>query len=136
MNIVINTVIMLTANFFTYPWAENNEFCLWIGTFLMGVGQSSTFASVFGFLDNYLTVSSFLTSLMLVTSFVGEFIFPVIISQFFDKRPKIFLEVVLSCTLAMSFLFFLSVLIARLTLRKRSENERSRAPSNISMMIH
>jgi FHS family Na+ dependent glucose MFS transporter 1 len=117
LNIVMNTTLIIVANIFIFPFGDSYPICLWIGTFFMGIGNSSTFASIFGFIENYFPVSNQVASFLMIASFVGEFLFPVIVSRFMESRAIIFLEVMLSCSIALAATFAISVLVARMKLK-------------------
>lgn len=112
-NIMMNVTLIIVSNILIFPFADNSPLCLWIGTFFMGIGNSSIFASIFGFIENYFPVSNKVASALMVSSFCGEFVFPVIVSHFMEDRPTIFLEVTLACTVCLAASFALAVAVAR-----------------------
>ena len=116
-NIIMNIGFMMIANVILVPLGSQYESCLWIGSVIMGIGCSSIWASAFGYLEEYFPVDSKIGSLIVVSTSLGEFIFPVLISQFIKGYPNIFLHITLMCTLSMAFLFFVVVLICKFKLR-------------------
>ena len=116
---MMNVGLIIVANVIIFPFANSVPLCLWIGTFFMGIGNSSIFASIFGFMENYFPVSNNVASSIIVSSFCGEFIFPVIVSRFMENRPTIFLEVTLACTAALAASFAMAVLVSHSRLRVR-----------------
>ena len=116
-NIIMNVGFMIIANLILVPLGYRYESCLWLGSVIMGIGCSSIWASAFGFLEEYFTVDSKIGSLIVVSSSLGEFIFPVLISQYIKGYPNIFLYISLISTLSLALLFFMVVIICRLKLR-------------------
>lgn len=116
-NIIMNIGFMLIANVILVPLGYRYESCLWLGSVIMGIGCSSIWASAFGYLEDYFPVDSKIGSLIVVSTSMGEFIFPVLISQFIKDYPNIFLLITLICTLSLTILFFVVVLICKFKLR-------------------
>lgn len=50
--------LIILANFFLM-FGELHEWCLWVGATVIGMGMSSIWASMFGYLENYFPVVSF-----------------------------------------------------------------------------
>lgn len=89
MNILLSLVVVLIANVLLVPFGNSNELCLWIGVGVIGLGTSSIWASLFGYLEEYFTVTSRIAAGMIVSAIVGEFVFPLIISNFVQDYPQV-----------------------------------------------
>lgn len=108
-NLILCTCILLLTNIVLLPFYDN-ETCLWVGTILVGLGTSSVFASVFGFIELSIKITPLITSFNMAFSCFGMSIFPIITSQFFDVDKKIFLYLCLLGTIAMAVLLGLIIL--------------------------
>ena len=124
MNIIMNTAVILAANVVLAPlyFGYASILCLWIGAVLMGIGCSSIWASAFGYLEMYFPVSSRIASFIMVSTAIGDFTIPFIMSQFIKEYPNVFLCVTLICSLAMAFIFMLAVIVCKLKLRIKAED--------------
>lgn len=115
-NVAMNTVIMLLGNVCLMLFGSRYEYGLRAGSILMGMGSSSTFGSVYGYLEIYFSVTPTIGSLIVVSLTVGEMVFPAILSQYLEEYPNIFLDVTLICTLALAIIFPLIVIVCKLKL--------------------
>lgn len=111
--------VTLLANAILLPYGDTSELMLWIGVGMIGIGMSSVWACIFGFLEQFFPVTSVIGSLMIVAGVLGEFVFPVLISYFVKDYPKILLWVVLFCSVSTCCLFLLIYLICTLRLCKK-----------------
>jgi len=116
-NILFSLMVVLAANVLLIPFGNTSELCLWIGVGLIGVGISSIWASLFGYLEEHFTVTSRIASGMIVSAIVGEFVFPLIISNFVAQYPQILLWVVLFCSISITILFLIMIAVMRLKMR-------------------
>ena len=116
-NVLMNIAFILIANLFLVPFGYRYEWCLWVGSLIMGLGCSSIWGSAFGYLEGYFALTSRIGSLISISLSIGEFIFPLIISQYIKTKPNIFLVITLFCSLAMTVVFPLIVLLCKLKLR-------------------
>jgi len=97
---------------------------LWLGIGLLGLGVSSVWGSMFGYINDHFSVTSRIASSMTVAASTGVFIFPVVISSFLETDPKVFLWILLFCSVTCILLFICVVLIMRLEIRKfNQQNE-------------
>jgi fucose permease len=122
MNVIMNLCVILVANVFLIPWGATYEWCLWVGSTLMGVGCSSIWASALGYLEDYFPVSSRIVSLIMMSTALGDFVFPFVISHKITEYPNVFLDVTLFCSIAISLIFALVVVICKLRLRVKGTN--------------
>ncbi|RWS16365.1 sodium-dependent glucose transporter-like protein [Dinothrombium tinctorium] len=70
-----------------------------VGIILMGLGTSPIFGALFGFLQDFIFLSSKTASILFVSGCVGQFIIPYLIGNFVDKHPSIFLIISSFCGL-------------------------------------
>lgn len=109
--IVYSLIMILIGNVILAPFGNDNPYCLWTGTIVIGIGMSSIWACMFSYLEEVLKLSSSIGSLMIVAAMVGEFVFPVIISTMIEHEPRILLWTVLFSSLAITVLFSLIVIV-------------------------
>jgi FHS family Na+ dependent glucose MFS transporter 1 len=111
--ILISMTIALGANIILFPYANTDETMLWAGVAMIGIGMSSVWACIFGYLEEFFPVTSVIGSLMIVSAVLGEFVFPVIISAFIKEYPQILMDVVLFCSCSIFTLFLFIMLLCR-----------------------
>lgn len=80
MNLYFSLSLILLSNAFFLPLAFgiNQPWLLWTAAALIGLGTSSVFASVFGFLEEYFPVTEKMTAAFSMAACLGEFILPFI----------------------------------------------------------
>lgn len=117
INLFIDIAFILIANCFLIPFGYRYEWCLWVGSVIMGIGCSSIFGSAFGYLEGYFPLNSRIGSMIAMSLSAGEFVFPLILSQYFKTNPNIFLVVTLFCSLSMTLIFPLVVWVCKTKLR-------------------
>jgi len=118
LNIASSLAVILLGNVILIPFANSSEVCLWIGIALIGLGTSSIWGSMFSYLNDHFPVTSKISSVLTVSACVGVFIFPLIISNFVETNPDVFLWVLLSCSIVIVFLYILIILLMRLEMKK------------------
>lgn len=104
-NIMFNLLLTVVACGFLVPFGGTSLWCLWVGIALMGLGTSSIWASVYGYLEQFFPVNSKIAATFTVTACLGEFILPTLMGNYLDSNPDIFLWVTLFCTLMTCVLF-------------------------------
>jgi hypothetical protein len=120
MNIWLSLITILIGNVLLIPFGNTNELCLWIGVAIIGLGTSSMWSCMFGYLESYFPVTSKIASALIVSALIGEFIFPLLISYFIASDPMVFMWV----TLALSFSLILSFIAVSYMMRFQITNER------------
>lgn len=118
MSILLSLSIILVANACLTPFANSSATMLWIGVGLTGVGMSSIWPSIFGFLEMQFQVTSVIGSIIIMSAIVGEFVFPVIISSFISDYPQVLLLTVLCCSVSITLIFLIVLLICKLKLKR------------------
>lgn len=104
-NIYFNFMLIALSNFFLIPFGNSNIYCLWAGIVLMGLGTSSIWASIFGFLEDYFPVTSGVTAAFSVAACLGQSVMPFIVGHFIDAYPPIFLWITLGASSLLVILF-------------------------------
>ncbi|KAG4078604.1 hypothetical protein HA402_011363 [Bradysia odoriphaga] len=106
-----NFIIIMFSNCILVPFANNHEWALWVGSSLMGLGCSSVFATMFGFVEQLTPITARITAGFMVAACAGEFVIPLVVSQYLDGWPPIFLWIVLlystiafACVIGLVFL--------------------------------
>ena len=118
LNIFASLTVVLIANVLLVPFGSHNLPLLWTGVALIGIGVSSIWACVFGFLEEHFAVTSLISAFMIVSAVLGEFVFPVVISSFINCYPMILMWVTLFCSCGITIAFCLMSLICRTKLGK------------------
>ena len=113
MNILGMLTVILLGNVLLIPFASSSEVCLWMGVAVIGLGTSSIWSAMFGYLEEHFPVTSKISGSLIVSAAFGEFIFPVIISYFVTTAPDVFLWVTLFCSLALTLIFLLLMYVMR-----------------------
>ena len=131
MNIVMNTIVILAANAVLSPlyFGYQLNWCLWMGSVMMGMGCSSIWASAFGYLETYFPVSSRIASFVMVSTAIGDFSIPFIMSQYIKDYPNVFLYITLVSSLIMTLVFLAVVVVCKLKLRVKVENNNKQIES-------
>lgn len=127
-NLILCCTILLAANVVLIPWSDN-ETCLWVGTFLVGLGASSVLASIFGFIEVSMKVTPLITSFTIASGCLGQSIFPIVTSQLFDADKLIFLWLTLGAAIAMSVFLVLIIICFNYygkLMKERMESEAKR----------
>lgn len=117
LNIAISLAVMLLGNFILLPFGEVNEYALWVGTVIVGIGTATIWASYFAYLEQFFTISKSVTVSLMVASLLGDFVLPIIIANFIQETPRVFLWVYLAASVTMTIIFSLVVYICRFILK-------------------
>lgn len=120
-NLLIEILIVLLSNVFLAPFGDQIEWALWTGSALMGFGLSTIWACNFGYIEEYFPVTSKITASFITSACLGEFVVPVIMSNFIDIYPKVFLYLTLGCSLMLALLLVTIVVFCRFKLSKHHE---------------
>lgn len=108
-NLILCTIILIISNIVLVPFPDN-RLCLYIGTVLVGIGTSSIYASIFGFIELSIKMTPLITSLHISFACLGMSIFPILTSQLFEADKKIFLYLTLMGTVAMIILLIVIII--------------------------
>ncbi|KAI1286446.1 Major facilitator superfamily domain-containing protein 4A [Halotydeus destructor] len=97
-NIVIELMILIVANAFLVPFGNTITWCLWVGVVLVGIGVSTIWAAMFGFLENYFLITSKMAAFLTVSGVFGEVVYPVLMGYAIELHPQIFMWIIFVCT--------------------------------------
>jgi len=78
---------------------------------------------MFGYLEEYFSVTARMASSIIVSLLVGEFFFPLIISYYITTDPMIFQWVTLFCSLCLGITFLAGMFVIKTKLKKRELND-------------
>ncbi|KAI1309024.1 Major facilitator superfamily domain-containing protein 4A [Halotydeus destructor] len=104
-NIIFELALICLSNVFLVPFGNSVEWCLWVGVAILGLGVSSIWASVFGFIENNFPVTSKMASTFTLSACLGDFVFPFLMGYYVEHSPQGFLNIILACTLSICLLF-------------------------------
>ncbi|RWS22484.1 sodium-dependent glucose transporter 1-like protein [Leptotrombidium deliense] len=120
--LLFDIALIALSNVILVPFGNTNLIALWIGVTIMGIGTSSVFGAVFGFLEDFVTVTGRMTSTFMVSVCFGEFILPFLVGKYVDAHPIIFLYITLFCTIMLIVTFFILMILKYKCLRlKKSQ---------------
>lgn len=119
-NIMANLALALVANVVMVPFGNKSEWALWTGSSLMGLGLSSIYASVLGFLEDYFQVTSQVAVAFIISACLGHLTVPAIISPFIESYPQIFIIMSATYSFGLVVLFATAVIICRYKLVKNT----------------
>lgn len=122
--ILINLAILLVGVSIITPFGYIYKWALYTGSILIGIGISPLWGSLFGFLETCFPVTSKIASSMMLSSAIGEFVFPVIMAQYIQLIPMIFIYVTLSCSLCCILIFLLILFVCKYKLNKSTKTLR------------
>ena len=112
--IYTNLLIMLASNAFLAPFGNSIEWCLWVGIGVLGLGISSTYASVLAYFEEKcFPVTSGIIATFTICCCTGEFVFPSVIGRFIELWPPTFCWTVTFGTVTCSILFIIITFIVR-----------------------
>ena len=117
LNIILSLAVVIISNILLVSLGSSSTISVWITTALIGIGISSLWASLFGYIEEYFVITSRMASFMIVSTILGEFVFPLLISPFIAKTPRIFEWICILCTLLMVVSFTFIVFIVRRKLK-------------------
>jgi fucose permease len=100
--IIIMSLFLSLIGTVILPFAHSSIICLWVSVAIIGIGISPVWPALFGYLEQYFTVSSKVSSAMCISAQFGEFVFPLIVSYFLEQVPQVFLWVSMFCTISIS----------------------------------
>lgn len=118
VTIFANLVICFVSCIILIPFAASNLICLWAGVGVIGAGLSSIWACLFTLLEDYFPVTSQIGSMLIVCGVLGEFTFPMIISQLIVADPAVLMWISLGCISSIFAVFTTIVVTAKIKLEQ------------------
>ncbi|KAH7948717.1 hypothetical protein HPB49_001181 [Dermacentor silvarum] len=101
---------------------SSNSMVLWVSSALFGVGQGPIYAALISWTSGHINLNNKMMSLAAVTECIGSMSAPVIVGQFLDKDPNVFLYVCLT-TVALCAVIFISMYLYVRRARHRSDDK-------------
>jgi hypothetical protein len=121
--IIMSLLIVIAGNIVLIPFGNSSVICLWIGVGVIGLGISSVWSAMFGYLEEHFPVTSRIASGMIISALLGEFIFPLIISYFIQSNPEILLWITLFCSVSLAIIFAFQMFVMRRKLKFLRESK-------------
>ncbi|XP_077490422.1 sodium-dependent glucose transporter 1A-like isoform X1 [Amblyomma americanum] len=118
--LVLSHVILLPTAVMLVVWGSTNSTALWVGSALTGFGQGPLNAAVTAWTAGYITITNKMMSLVVVTGGVGSMSPPILVGQFLDRCPNVFLYV---CLAAVSMCIFVFAVMSLYVRRKPAVNQ-------------
>lgn len=109
--LLINIAIIMSSNAFLLPFGDTHLWALWTGVALMGLGCSSVFATMIGYVEQMFPVTNRITSGFMIFACIGEFIIPYIVGKFIETNPRVYLYVIFLYSIASVMFLFAIILI-------------------------
>lgn len=121
--IVLNLILMLIGNCFLVPFGNKYEWALWLSTIIIGAGISPIWGCIFGYLREYIQMSSRVASTIIIMTLLGEFVFPAVLAKFISCHPDSFSVIIVVCSVAITALFALIHTLCITKLKKKPSLE-------------
>ena len=90
----VSLCLIALGNMVLLPFGNHYEWALWVGSGLMGIGVSSVYPTLWGFLEDVVTVTGKITSIITIASCMGEFIIPILIGYYIETNPMFYLYII------------------------------------------
>ncbi|KAH8037772.1 hypothetical protein HPB51_017272 [Rhipicephalus microplus] len=103
--LVLAHVILLPTAAVLAVFGSTSAVALWAGAALTGIGQGPISAGLVSWTAGYISMSNKMMSLSIVATAIGSMTAPVIVGQFLDKNPNVFLYVILGAALLRTAVF-------------------------------
>ena len=129
-SVLIDVLLCLISNLFLVPFGDKYEWCLWTGTALMGIGLSAIWASMIGYIGEYMPVTSRIMAVFMITACIGQVVLPAIISPFMESYPKALMWVSLAYSIAMVAFFLAITIVCSWKLPQSSDNKETTTTSH------
>lgn len=118
-SILFNLFIILVGNIFILLIINKHEWTLCLSTGIIGAGVSPVWGCVFGYIRQYIPMSSRVAATFIISCLVGEFVFPALTAKFITCNPISFTWITHGCSLIIFILFILIEVICRAKLKKQ-----------------
>ena len=129
-SVLIDVFLCLLSNVFLVPFGDKYEWCLWTGAALMGIGLSAIWASIIGYIEEFMPVTSRIMAVFMITACLGQVLLPAIISPFMETYPKALMWVSLTYSIAMVVFFIAITLVCGYKLTKDPRNAQKTTESH------
>jgi FHS family Na+ dependent glucose MFS transporter 1 len=129
--LLVNMAIIMASNVLLLPFGDTCLWALWAGVALMGLGCSSVFATMIGYVEQMFPVTSRITSGFMTFACLGEFILPYIVGLFIETNPRVYLYVVFSYSVASCVFLFAIIFVQVKTNRSAEMNLKSSSVAKV-----
>lgn len=119
MSILMSLAVMVMGAALLLPMGSRDAGFLWTGVALEGIGISSIFGCVFGFMEDYFPVTDLIPSFVAMSSVLGELSFPLLISYFIEAEPQILMLVLFISTGILSVFFIVVITVCKTKLTQQ-----------------
>lgn len=107
--ILLNVFLCLLSNVFLVPFASQYQWALWIGSIIMGIGLNAIWLSTFGYIEQFMPVTSKIMVTFTCSAYSGQMLIPSMISPFIEAYP--FALMCISFAYSLAMLLFLTAII-------------------------
>lgn len=91
--LVLSHVVLVVAAAVFVVWGATDGAVLWACSALMGIGQAPVYAAVVAWTVAYINISNKMMSIVIITAGIGALSPPLLVGQFLDGSPHLFLYV-------------------------------------------
>ncbi|XP_077549784.1 sodium-dependent glucose transporter 1B-like [Haemaphysalis longicornis] len=112
MMVAAHVVLALTA-ILLVGWGSTHDVVLWVGSALMGISQGPNYAAVVAWTVSYIHMSNKMMSLVIITAGIGSMSPSLLVGQFLDSCPDIFLYVCFATVFLSIVLFVVTYFYVR-----------------------
>lgn len=118
ISICLGMIILLGANALFFPFGDSNVSLLVTAVAVAGMGGSTLWGCVYGFLEDYIPINRIVTACIITSAYMGELTFPSVLANWIDRDPGVLQWVVLMCSLGLPVSFAFMFLTCRIKLRQ------------------
>lgn len=124
-SITSNLTLMVAGAAVLLSLGGHSYWAVWLGIILMGLGISSIFATLLGYLETFFPITGNIASTFMVSGCVGEFIWPLVVGKYIVQAPSVFLLATGVCTVCCCVFFASLVYICENHVLKKKESDLS-----------
>ncbi|RWS16801.1 Sodium-dependent glucose transporter 1-like protein [Dinothrombium tinctorium] len=121
--LILDLILIVITNCFLLCLGEKYEWSLWIGIVLMGIGSSSVIGSMYGFLQEFILLTSKTTTIISLSGSVTRIAVSSIFGSFIDEYPSVFLYMNFVCGVMSSLLFAVLFFTRKQCLKIKADKE-------------
>lgn len=117
-NLFCSIFAILISNILLLPFGDSDVNILIIGVCVAGMGESTIWGSLYGFLEEYMPITPHISACINVSGYLALSTFPYLFYRSIEHDPRILLYVVLWCSVALCVTMSFMSLTCRLKLKK------------------
>lgn len=122
-NIFLNLTFIVISSTILLPFGTSTQWGIWAGSVFMGLGLSSTWPSIYGFMEQYFHVTSRIAASLIISASIANLTIPAIISPLLTAYPQIFVITTAVIAVGMITLFTSITILCRRNLTKRATDK-------------